>query len=55
MSPFRALYGKEADSIPHFDVGISDVDEIEIELQDINAVMEALKKNLTKAQERMKL
>lgn len=54
MSPFKALYGKEPDPIPNFPHANSEVDAVESELLDRTLIIEALKKNLSKAQERMK-
>lgn len=54
MTPFKAVYGKEADELPHYNAGESQIESVDTLLQIREEVLEIIKKNLAKAQARMK-
>lgn len=53
-SPYKVLYGREATEIPHYNSGDSQVPAVDAELQLREETLEEIKKNLVKAQARMK-
>lgn len=54
LTPFKVLYGKEANEIPHYKEGESSVQAVDTMLQIREETLEKIKKNLSTAQTRMK-
>lgn len=54
MTPFKAIYGKEADELPHYNEGESQIESVDMLLKIREETMDIMKKNLSKAQSRMK-
>ena len=54
MTPFRAVYGREPPTLLRLVEEASKVDEVNVQIHEWNKILNELKENLSKAQNRMK-
>ncbi|XP_044465435.1 uncharacterized protein LOC123195686 [Mangifera indica] len=54
MTPFQALYGRPSSSIPHYQAGVSFIDEVDQTMVSRNTILQQLKANLHAAANQMK-
>lgn len=53
MTPFEVIYGRPPSAVLPYIVALATVDEVDTQLRDCDAMLELLKANLLKAQQRM--